>query len=80
MGPVVTQLAGQRVFPGAHRSPGQDSLEQADGSSTIHLFFCAGGVPVGIYSSPGASTAKVGFIPEVRVKESKLRDEDGWGI
>lgn len=30
-----------------------------------------------ISSSPGASTAKVDFIPEVRVRESKLRDEEG---
>lgn len=28
-------------------------------------------------SSPGASTARVGFIPEVRVRESKVRDEEG---
>lgn len=33
---------------------------------------------MGISSFPSASTAKIGFIPEVRVRESKLRDEGGW--
>lgn len=31
---------------------------------------------MGISSSPGASTAKAGFIPELRVRESKPRDEE----
>lgn len=79
MRPVVTQLAGQRVFPGAHRHlQGRRAWNKQMAAAQCTYFsvleVCQWVfLPLLVLAQPST-----GFTPEVRVRESKLRDEGGW--